>query len=170
MQPTLEFSQYPNDEQTIHLRFGSYAYSQTYLKLSFFEPAVTFNQNYDGSETFTENPLWTYDSNSYSTYLSSSGFLNAIYHLTVSRQGSGIVVRLVLPITLLILLAGLTFWAEYAGRVDSTITLLLSVSALYIVILANIPLLGYLTAIDTYIFWVCYNVLIYYYFCNFCCC
>jgi len=63
-------------------------------------------------------------------------------------------VRLVLPITLLIFLAGLTFWAEYGGRVDSTITLLLSVSALYIVILANIPLLGYLTAIDTYIFWM----------------
>jgi hypothetical protein len=162
MQPTLEFSKYPDDEQTIHLRYGSYAYNQNYLKMVFLQPALSFNQNYDGSFTFMENPLWTYEPSdtSSSTYLSSSGFLNSIYHVAVSRQGSGIVVRLVLPITLLILLAGLTFWAEYGGRVDSTITLLLSVSALYIVILANIPLLGYLTAIDNYIFWVSFSYLV----------
>ncbi len=60
--------------------------------------------------------------------------------------------RLILPITLLLVLAGLTFWAQFENRVDSTVTLLLAVSALYIVILGNIPMLGYLTDVDKYVF------------------
>lgn len=50
----------------------------------------------------------------YENYLSSSGFLNAIYHVSVDRQGVGVIVRLILPIVLLIYLAGLTFWEEYS--------------------------------------------------------
>lgn len=155
-QPTLNFKEYPNDEQTIHLRYGSYAFNQTYLQLLLLAKAVTFNQNYDGSDTFKENPLWIYDNDgtTYDVYISSSGFTNAIYNIGMLRDGSGIVVRLILPATLLILLGGLTFWSNYEGRVDSTITLLLAVSALYIVIIANIPLVGYLTLVDEYIFWV----------------
>ena len=157
MQPKFKFDDYPSDNQTIHIRFGSYAYSQSFLKNAFNEPgALTLNQNYDGTKTFESNPIWTFDNSTttYNLYLSSSGFLNAIYNISVKRQGNGIVIRLILPIALLIILGGLTFWAQYEGRVDSTITLLLSVSALYIVILSNIPLLGYLTAIDKYVFWV----------------
>lgn len=156
MQPKFQFQNYPMDTQTIHLRYGSYAYSQTFLKMVYFEQPISFNQNFDKSATFMENPIWTFDSSSTNsnTYVSSSGFLNAIHHIYVTRRGNGIVIRLILPITMLIMLAGLTFWSNYEGRVDSTVTLLLSVSALYIVILANIPLLGYLTAIDKYVFWV----------------
>jgi hypothetical protein len=39
----------------------------------------------------------------------------------------------------------LTFWANLDDRINMTMTILLSVSALYVVILGNIPLLGYLT-------------------------
>lgn len=156
LQPKFKFDQYPSDEQAIHIRYGSYAYSQSYLKMVFLQPAITLNTNYDNSTTYTSNPEWTYDNSTtyYETYVSGSGFLNIIYHIYMKRQGSGIVVRLILPITLLLFLGGLTFWAEYTNRVDSTITLLLAVSALYIVILGNIPLVGYLTAIDRYVFYV----------------
>jgi hypothetical protein len=158
MQPSLAFEQYPSDKQIIHLRFGSYAYSQTYFKMAFLGSSdqLSLNQNYDKSYTFESNPIWEFDnsSSSYELYLSGSNYLNAIYHIHVSRHGSGIVVRLILPIALLTILGGLTFWAQAESRVDSTITLLLSVSALYIVILGNIPMVGYLTAIDTYVFWV----------------
>ncbi len=156
MQPSLGFEDYPSDSQVIHLRFGSYAYNQNYIRMAFAEPALSLNQNYDQSYTFENNPLWTFDSNktNHRTYLSSSSYINAIYHIHVNRRGSGIVVRLILPIALLTILGGLTFWANPENRVDSTITLLLAVSALYIVILSNIPLLGYLTAIDKYVFWV----------------
>ena len=50
--------------------------------------------------------------------------------------------------------AGVTFWAEPETRVDSITTLILAVSALYIVILGNIPLVGYLTDFDRFVFWV----------------
>ena len=38
---------------------------------------------------------------------------------------------------------------------DSTITLLLAISALYIVVFSSIPMLGYLTDFDEYIILVC---------------
>ena len=154
MQPKFEFEDYPSDSQVVHIRFGSYAFNQNYMKMVFAEPALTLNQNYDKTNTFENNAVWSYVGSTYQTYVSGSNFLNAIYHIHVKRQGSGIVVRLILPIALLTILGGLTFWANYENRVDSTITLILAVSALYIVILANIPLLGYLTAIDKYFFWV----------------
>ena len=157
MQPTLNLRKYPSDEQTIHLRFGSYAYNRDFFAMGFPKPdssVVTYNRNYDGSKTLFDNPIWQYDTTTYELYTSDSGFINAVYHMHFKRIGSGIITRLVLPITLLLILSGLTFWAPFENRVDSTITLLLSVSALYIVILANIPLLGYLTSIDKYVFWV----------------
>jgi hypothetical protein len=156
MEPKLQFVDYPNDQQIIDLRYGSYAYNQDYLKLVFVDPALSYNTNYDNSFTFRNNPIWQ-DNNvtsTSSTYLSGSRFLNVIYRIRIQRKGKGVVVRLILPITLLCILGGLTFWAEYGSRVDSTITLLLAVSALYIVILGNIPLLGYLTDLDKYVLYV----------------
>eukprot|EP01034_Spumella_vulgaris_P036563 gene36563-45091_t len=162
MEPEFEFEKYPSDTQIINIRYGSFAYDQTLFKLNYWGNPISLNQNYDNSSTFMSNPIWTYYNNTanpkatttYDFYVSTSGFYNSIYHISVTRQGSGIVTRLVLPITLLLILSGLTFWANYENRVDSTITLLLAVSALYIVILSNIPLLGYLTAIDKYVFWM----------------
>ncbi len=72
----------------------------------------------------------------------------------MERKGSGIVIRLVLPLFLLLLLSAVTFWMTTEKRVDVTITIMLSVSALYIVILGNIPLVGYLTKLDKFVFWV----------------
>jgi len=81
----------------------------------------------------------------------------AQYYLTISRQGNGVIVRLILPITILLLLSGLTFWITFENRVNTTITLMLSVSALYIVILGNIPMVGYLTIVDKYVFAVSFK-------------
>lgn len=163
MQPTLNLRQYPQDNQVVHLRFGSYTYNRQYFAMGFPKPdsaVVTYTTNYDGSNTLFDNPIWEYDKSTFELYTSGSGFINAIYHIHFTRLGSGIIIRLVLPITLLLILAALTFWAPVENRVDSTITILLSVSALYIVILANIPLLGYLTSIDKYVFWVSGNDLL----------
>ena len=52
---------------------------------------------------------------------------------------------------MLLVLVSLTYWADTGDRVDSTVTILLAVSALYIVIFDNIPMLGYLTRFDNYI-------------------
>lgn len=62
---TLSFEDYPSDSQTFHLRYGSYAYNQNYLQMQFVEPALTFNQNFDGSYSFLSNPLWEYNAGEY---------------------------------------------------------------------------------------------------------
>ena len=154
MQPKLQFEEYPTDEQTLLIRYGSYSFNQNLLKLYFVPSAISYNQNYDGSYTFLSNPLWVHDRDSAVAdfYVSSSGFKNAIFELPVKRVSNGVMLRLVLPITILTILGGFTFWSDPGARFDSTVTLLLAVSALYIVILGNIPMLGYLTAIDKYCF------------------
>lgn len=150
VQPKFNFYDYPSDEQIVRIRLGSYAYNSSYLQLMYLSPVISFNLNFDGSATFKENPFWTFDADktTHDYYISTNGFQNQVYHIGISRQGVGIIVRLILPIALLIYLSGLTFWAEYETRVDTTSTLLFSVSALYVVILQNIPLLGYLTKVD----------------------
>lgn len=55
--------------------------------------------------------------------------------LTIHRAGRGILVRYALPILILLLLSAATFWADINTRIDTTMTILLSVSALYVVII-----------------------------------
>ncbi len=110
-----------------------------------------------GGNTFASNQIWSYKSATASTYTSqgaSSGTSIWFGEIYMERKGSGIVIRLVLPLFLLLLLSAVTFWMTTEKRVDVTITIMLSVSALYIVILGNIPLVGYLTKLDKFVFWV----------------
>jgi hypothetical protein len=127
IQPKFDFFKYPTDDQMIHIRYGSYAYNRTFFTVTFLQPSLTFNQNYDGSYPFLTNPFWGFqhDESSATQYLSSNGFLNNIYRIAITRKGVGIIVRLILPIALLIYLSGLTFWEEYDARVNTTSTLLL---------------------------------------------
>lgn len=110
-----------------------------------------------GGDTFKQNQIWTYKSATASTYNSqgssskTSVWMAQIY---VERKGVGIILRLIVPLFLLLLLAAVTFWMTTEERVNVTITIMLSVSALYIVILGNIPLVGYLTDLDKFVFWV----------------
>lgn len=55
--------------------------------------------------------------------------------LRIQRAGRGILVRFALPILILLLLSAATFWADFNSRIDTTMTVLLSVSALYVVII-----------------------------------
>jgi hypothetical protein len=153
MQPSLEFSNFPQDIQTIHLRYGSYAYSQSFMRIIFLEPGLSFTENFDESYSFLSNPLWKFlpAETSFQNYISSSGFMNCIYHITVARQSLGVIIRLVFPILLFLYISGLTFWEEHKKRVTTTSTLLFAISALYVVIIGNIPMLGYLTFVDAYV-------------------
>eukprot|EP01031_Cornospumella_fuschlensis_P035126 gene35126-42544_t len=151
LQPKFNFRKYPHDKQTIDIRFTTFNYPSDLAVQGFVVNPLRFNEFYDGSQTFKNNAIWRYDSYTYFTS-ENLGFSYAWYQVSVSRIGSGIVIRLVLPITLLVLLAGSTFWASEENRIEIAITLLLAVSALYIVILGNIPLVGYLTAVDNYVF------------------
>lgn len=161
MQPLLEFQNYPNDNQTIYLRYGSFAFNKNYLQMYIVDhptegyAAISYNKNYKGDPTFTTNPVWEHDQswNSYQIYtLKSSNFTNVLYTFSLARTSTGILIRLVVPITILTVIGGLIFWSNPKERVNLTVTLLLSVAAMYVVIISNIPLVGYLTAVDEYCF------------------
>lgn len=154
MQPKFDFTRYPTDTQTVNIRYIVFNFATPFVQMGFWgAQSLKWNINYDGTATFKDNPIWSFESVSWSNF-EGNGFTYALYQIVMKRQGQGIVLRLVLPITLLLLLAGMTFWVRYENRVDTTITLLLSISALYIVILTNIPLVGYLTDVDNYVFWM----------------
>ena len=154
MQPMLKFEDYPNDNQTLHLRYGSYAFNKDYLNLYVVDSGVGYNKNYNGDATFTTNPVWEHAQswNRHQIYTSSSGFTNVVFDISVARTSTGILVRLVIPVTILTIIGGMIFWSHPKERVNLTVTLLLSVAAMYVVIIGNIPLVGYLTAVDRYCF------------------
>jgi hypothetical protein len=77
--------------------------------------------------------------------------LSAFLTVTVKRYSRGMIYRLAIPIFLLVLLAGISFWGAPVDRMNVSITILLSVSALYIVVFDNIPMIGILTAFDQYV-------------------
>ena len=59
--------------------------------------------------------------------------------------------RLAIPILILSMLAVFAYWSDPNDRINITITLLLAISALYIVVFQNIPMVGYLTRFDSYV-------------------
>jgi hypothetical protein len=157
VQPGFNFRAYPNDEQSITIRYAIVNYDAYQLQI--YPQGIYCSILSTGDCAFSQNPVWQWNENSDSctVYYDPKGNSPiwpsyAEFQLSISRQGDGLIVRLVLPITLLLILSALTFWITYENRVDTTITILLSVSALYIVILQNIPMVGYLTNIDRFVF------------------
>ena len=89
--------------------------------------------------------IWYHDENAYSTAMFVNDYTNIPEFprmfvalqmtLEIQRAGRGILVRFALPILILLLLSAATFWADFSSRIDTTMTILLSVSALYVVII-----------------------------------
>lgn len=160
VQPGFNFRRYPNDAQNLIVRFTAMNYDAKQLQL--FPSDIACSYLPDRSCSFSNNAIWIWKDEasfqSCTAYADQKASLiypaYVYYSVKIVRQGNGIIVRLVLPLTLLLLISALTFWVTYENRVDTTITLLLSVSALYIIILQSIPLVGYLTDIDKFVFWM----------------
>eukprot|EP01039_Chlorochromonas_danica_P002365 gene2365-2597_t len=151
VQPDFDFLIYPRDSQIVTIRFTLFNFAENIANVGFTDFPVLFNIDNEGTKSFLSNQLWSYEKTTYYSYTANE-YHYVVYQIKLNREGTGIILRLVVPITMLILLAALSFWASYENRVNITITLLLSVSALYVVILSNIPLVGYLTHVDRYIF------------------
>lgn len=157
VQPLFDFRNYPNDNQDITIRFVQDNYANNYMK--YIPVGIYCSFLKDGSCSFSQHPIWNYDRSQsscgvyYDNKVTGNGQVTMAYFtVNVSRNGRGIIVRLLVPLTLLMLVGALTFWSDMEARVDTAITLLLSISAVYIVILSNIPLVGYLTLADRYVF------------------
>lgn len=157
VQPGFQFKKYPGDSQTLVVRFYVYPFNNASAVLHIYGDGISFSTDQNGEDTFKLNPIWEYQSYEATTYDSkgSSSYTSyALFNINVKRKGSGIVLRLIVPLLLLVLLATVSFWVYYEERVNVTLAILFSVSALYIVILGNIPLVGYLTDLDRFVFWV----------------
>eukprot|EP01031_Cornospumella_fuschlensis_P039969 gene39969-48689_t len=158
-QSSFKYFDYPLDEQMIMLRFFSYSLNSSYLQQEFRFPStpITFWNDYKGEASFKLNPVWSYDStNGYIGVEDNGAALGRVRSVAydqiyISRQPTGIILRLALPILLLAILGALAFWMPLETRTDTTITLLLAVSALYIVIFQSVPMLGYLTVFDSFV-------------------
>jgi len=161
---------YPEDHQQIILRVESYGLNSNGIVVNFTNKAVPLAQitvvnpvsfiGNNGAYNFDKNPVWGYTG--YHTLLqlpdygtSAKGptayFTQPVVYIGIVRKSRGIIYRLALPIMLLLLLVGLTFWMDHSTRMDSTITILLAISALYIVIFQSIPMIGTLTSFDDFI-------------------
>jgi hypothetical protein len=158
VQPEFNFRKYPSDTQSIDIRYASLPYDA--LQLQMYPVGIYCSYLADKTCSFSKNPIWTWNENdeSCSVYYDQKYGGNLIwpsyasYSITVERDSRGIIFRLILPLTLLILISAATFWAAAENRVETTITILLAVSALYIVILQSIPMVGYLTNVDRFVF------------------
>lgn len=155
-QEFMDFQKYPMDTQQFIIRFEPYSLPASMLTMVATPTSVTLYDD-DGKYPFQHNAMWSYDSTStdvvlvnYGTATKTRYFSSGNLYITMSRQSAGLVFRLAVPIVFILVLAGFIFWAAPEERVGSTITLLLAISALYIVIFGSIPMLGYLTAFDRF--------------------
>ena len=161
-QSSFNYRNYPLDKQTAEFRFESYSYPINLMNLNFVNPPVQFYQSPKSkTQSFWLNPLWQYDSYetgveypNYQFTVTSPAreFASAYVTMIFTRRSSGILLRLALPIMFVAVLAGMVFWAEQEKRLDFTVTLLLTISALYVSIIAGIPLVGYATNMDSFVF------------------
>lgn len=152
VQAKLNFTEYPQDSQNVEIRYGSYGYPKSILQMNHWGNPISFSINDDGLYTFFLNSIWTYKSSVYNLYTSEKNVLNSIYQINVKREGYGTSIRVVFPMMLTMLLAGLTFWKSADMRVDLTATYLLTLSAMYIIVIPTIPTVGYLTNIDLFVY------------------
>jgi hypothetical protein len=162
IQSNFVYEKYPLDEQFIMLRYFSYGLNSSFLVQEFVNNnpsnAIVEFKSFSGAASISTNPIWAYQPypTSYGTVVLETNKPNKVRstvhdYVYIKRQPNGILLRLALPILLLVVLGSLTFWSALESRIDSTIALLLAVSALYIVIFQSVPMLGYLTIFDIFV-------------------
>ena len=172
VQTDFNYKTYPDDKQVITFRFfpfidganrlrfkAGYMFSTTTKEFGT-QPAGTLDVTYFydplGKRSIEQNPIWQYESMSmvikevtFHPFFAPRS--TATVSITMVRISTGIVKRLALPMFLLTVLGATTFWSDLSERIGSTMTILLSVSALYIVVFASVPMIGYLTTFDEFV-------------------
>ncbi|CAE7649102.1 unnamed protein product [Symbiodinium microadriaticum] len=162
-QPNLDFNPYPLDNQHIEIVMHSTSYSTAQVRLNYSDPAVLYVSTPDGKDiNFEKNVIWLHESGDWHAWserqitILGNDDTKKMYDiqtvlLRVTRESDGVVIRFMLPILALMILAGWIFWIATDQRADATMNVLVAVSAMYIVIFSNIPLVGYMTTMDIYI-------------------
>jgi hypothetical protein len=158
-QPQFEYTDFPCDSQVIQIKYFSFTlnYEQLILYPPDFTDPITFTSVYGGNDQkFSLNPIWKLIGSygEYTTLYLNNGFsprAAAVAYIEVERMSEGVLWRLGVPILLLVTLASLAFWAHPDQRVPTTVTLLLALSAMYLVIFQSIPMIGKFTRFDIFV-------------------
>jgi hypothetical protein len=116
-QQQFSFEQFPNDVQDITIRYGSFNFDQVFLNLSFTDTPIKFVANPtipQKQPNFNLNSEWSPVENASSSTIfftpntagvagnSDVGYTDAVFIFPVERYTNGIVVRLAIPITILL--------------------------------------------------------------------
>lgn len=158
-QPQMNFHRYPLDRQNFSFTFQSYSLGTNFLMIDLGNPSVSLNfapeQN---TYSVEENQVWSYSG--YSSFIVNEKsptafnphrqFSTAFINVAFQRQALGVIIRLALPVTLLLVIVGFSFWGSVEKRVDIALMMILVVAALFIVDVGVIPFVGYLTVIDKF--------------------
>jgi hypothetical protein len=154
VQSSFNYAQYPTDTQVVYMRM--YSFSLFATQISFSPVTVDYQYAESGEYSIELNPVWNFKSaygyggsQDPGTYYAPRTY--AVIVMEFSRIPGGIINRLAVPMFFLVILAALAFWADTSDRVNSTVTMLLAISALYIVVIQNIPPIGYLTNFDYFV-------------------
>lgn len=159
-QQHFSFQEFPDDTQQIKVRYGSFGYDSTQLQLNLgsnplsFVPTLDTDDN-NGSKTgvynFYLHSEWQYTTGDgfYGVFITNAddydmiNYTDVMFVLPVNRYTNGFVVRLVIPVAIFMVLAGLTFYvSNIETRISSATGLLIAVSALYVVMIDSIPFVG----------------------------
>ena len=162
--PTMPFNQYPVDHQNFSITLESFSYDHRFIELRFLgdDTIKLLTDGDTGNEIIRTNQLWEYEgfqakvdtTDAPSPVNPERKYSTLFLKLNFQRQSTGIVYRLALPILIFILIVGVAFWSDASNRIEVTLQMILVVSALYIIIGQSIPLVGYLTRIDSFIIMV----------------
>jgi hypothetical protein len=166
MQANMNFMQYPDDRQNFTIRVQSYAYTSSALEIYPQNPALVLIDNAIlCSDTNPEclevlgNQIWTFKDYSSSVLVENQplpgypdrAFWTVYVSLGFERQSQGIVFRLALPVLILLVIVGISFYVAIEVRIDVAVNMILVVAALYLVIGQEIPFVGYLSKMDKYV-------------------
>lgn len=150
---------YPNDDQKFSLTFQSYSFETLFLKLQWMDPSVVFRYNTEYHRNAVElNQLWSFEGfHSWVENVASPAVFNpnrqyssANVDLVFKRQSFGVIFRLALPVCMFMLIVGFSFWTDVDKRLELTVEMLLTITALYLIIGTVIPFVGYLTVMDQF--------------------
>ena len=137
------------------IRYGSFGFNDSFLNITLDpETPLSYVPNYDGRRNLFFNSEWAFREEEAvaGTYVTNGEYTDAYFLIPMARYVNGLVVRIVVPIAILLVLASLTFWiSSPEGRIGATTTVLIAVSALYIVTVGYMPLVGYASLADNYI-------------------
>jgi hypothetical protein len=152
-----DFSHFPYDQQIIVVRYGVFGFNDILINVDVNSFGLTFAENFDGRQNIFFNSEYQFDADEayghqYNTTIGIETYTAAVFFLPVTRYAWGILLRIIIPLFIIVELSSATFWIPTPdARVGGVLSLILAVSAVYIIVIGYIPLVGYDTAADTYV-------------------